>query len=501
MIKKIAIVGRDADAWLASLVLKLSLHSESQPVEIDLVELPSTLGPQDLYVTLPSQRGLNRMVGISDFDIMGRCKSLPSLAQRYSGWSGQAGSFVVPYDTAGINQGGVDFIHLWTKGRQNGLDVALEEFSLGSACAKRGKKFLHTEASADYSNASYGFNLSALEYLTSIAQKATAAGVNHRAGSVDHVTVVEGNIANVTLDDGYVIEADLFIDATGPEAVLRSALGDLHNEDWSHWFPADSKVIASIGKMNNVPAFSEHIAFEAGWMGVYPLAARTGVVVNTGAGYADINDAPNWIKSATGQDMVDGKVVSVNSGIVATPWRANCVCLGSSAVSLDALCGADMHLLHTSLAHLVSLLPVDADCGQEARRYNQKIRQHAENIRDYQLAYYWLSRNRPGQFWQRLSNDSLPDSLTQKIDLFQSLGLIPMNESETFQEEAWQALFAGFGIIPKAYSALVNTIPEQSQIQLMQDMLKFVANESGQMTDLATFVELNTEQEFSGSMF
>lgn len=498
MLKKITIVGRDIDAWLTALMLKISVASKDNPVVVELIELPSTLGPQDVVTALPSQRGLNQLLGISDFDVVSACNGLPTLGQRFSQWSERQSSYLLPYDSVGVDLNDVSFIHYWIRGRQAGLDVPLEEFSLGAAAAKRNRSLVLSEAASAFSNASYGFNLSALEYVKLVAKKALSAGVQHTVSDVEQVKVDNGKISGITLTGGERVEADLFIDASGQQRILSSALSENGFKSWQHWFACDKQVVASVAPLQPLPAFSEHIGFDGGWVGLYPLAKRTALKLNASP-QVDVASIPELIQKKTGLVMRDGKVLEKACGYLDQPWLGNCVSVGASAAGLDALDSPESHFLHTSIVYLISLLPVDGDFQDEAAVYNRRLALVRDNIRDFQLAHYFLRQQSPSETTLALTD--LPDRLVNKLETFKAIGTVPMQESEVFLEESWAMLFAANGLLPQSYSKLVDNMAEPDQIQSIQQILKFVSEESSQMPTMDTFVEMNTRSSFTGSLF
>ena len=62
-VESVAIVGRDAPLWLAAAVIQRSLAGAG--VRVQVVELPSWLGPVDCYSTLPSLGSMHRLLGVA----------------------------------------------------------------------------------------------------------------------------------------------------------------------------------------------------------------------------------------------------------------------------------------------------------------------------------------------------------------------------------------------------------------------------------------------------
>lgn len=502
-VQKVVIVGRDAAAWLAALALQQSFGRGADGIEIELVELPSQLGPQDAYTTLPSQQAFHRLLGLDETRLLRACAGLYSLGQRFSNWSGPDAAFLHAYDTHGISLSHVDFFQYWVKARANGLNVPLEDFSLGAAAAKQGRFVIFNDSTRAYSNATYGYNLDAIPYLRAIGRAALSAGLKHTVGELASVQATDGRIASVTLRDGSTVAGDLFVDASGAEARLLRHLEPGDNfESWSKWLPCDRVLTAMAAKLDPVPAFNQVSAFDNGWIGRFPLMSRTAIVAAWTSEHADPADVLEAVSALAGVRADSKPVIADNCpGIRRQPWVGNVVGIGDSAVSLDALDAARVHLLHTGISWLISMFPVDRDDTREASVYNAKMHAYAVGVRDFQISHFKLNRRFGDRFWDGVRDMPVPGTLERKLRLFSSRGVVAMEEHETFQESNWTAVFAGHRLLPDAWDPQVEKVPEQEQIANFQKMLKFIASEVQAMPSLEAHIELNMPQSASSFMF
>lgn len=501
-IRKIVIVGRDAAAWIAALALEKSFGRQGAGIEVELVELPSRLRPEDAYVTLPTQQALHRLLGLDEMRLLRACAGLYVLAQRFSNWSGAAPPFLHAYDTHGISLRHVGFFQYWLKARAGGLKVPLEEFSLGAVAAKQGRFIVFSETTEAFSNASYGYHLSAIPYLRAIGKSALAAGLKHTVGEVDTVHRRNGRIDSVRLVDGSVIEGELFVDASGPEGCLMRHVEKDNFESWREWLPCDRLMTASGPVLNPVPAFSQISAFREGWLGMYPLMDRTAMIAAYDSRHMSDDNVLLTMSAVSGLRLEgDGVATATATGRRREPWIGNCVAIGDTAVIPDALDALDLHPLHTGISYLVSLFPVDRDDMPEARIYNAKMASHAAGIRDFQISHYKLNRRFDEPFWDAVRDMHVPDTLAKKLRLFEARGIVRIEEDETFQEENWTSILAGHNLIPKAWDPLVDGSPEQEQIANFQRMLKFIASEVEAMPSLQAHLELNAPTPASDYIF
>jgi tryptophan halogenase len=129
------------------------------------------------------------------------------------------------------------------------------------------------------SSLKYAFHFDAGLYARFLRGFAEARGVTRVEGKVADVALrgEDGFIQSVTLEDGRVFEADLFIDCTGFRALLiGQALGGRYI-DWSHWLPNDRAVaIPCDTGGDGLTPYTRATADKAGWRWRIPLQHRTG---------------------------------------------------------------------------------------------------------------------------------------------------------------------------------------------------------------------------------
>lgn len=501
-VRKVVVVGRDADAWLSAHALQRSFGRRDDPVQVELVELPSLLRPQDAYVTLPTQKAFHNLLGFDETRLLRACSGVYALAQRFSNWSGSEAPFLHAYDTHGVSLSHIDFFQYWVKARASGLNVPLEEFSLGAVAAKQGRFVVFNESTESFSRATYGYHLDAIRYVKAVARTALESGLRHTVGDVADVHCSDGRIRSLQLGDGTIVEADLFVDASGADATLIRHLDPGGVEDWSRWLPCNRIMVASGPALTPIPAFSQVSAFRSGWVGLFPLMNRTAIVAVYDGAAVDDTEMHDTLTVLTGMRL-DGDVVAspFAAGGRDRHWIGNCVALGDAAAALEPLDAVQLHLLHTGVSYLVSLFPVDRDQMPEAGIFNDKMRAHAVGLRDFQVSHYKLNRRHDEPLWDRARDAESPATLARKLGLFSRRGAVAMDEHETFQEENWTSIFVGHRLLPTSWDPLVDATPEQEQIANFQKILGFIADEVREMPSLQAHIELNSPQATSDYVF
>lgn len=500
-VRKVVIVGEGAGAWLSALTLQRSFGKTG--IDVELVELPSSLRPEDGWATLPSQRAFHHLLGLDETRLLRAASGVLSLGQRFSNWSGPEAPFLHAYDTQGASLNQVGFYQYWLRARANGLDVPLEAFSLGAMAAAQGRFVVFNENTQAFSKATYGYNLSAIGYLKAIARVALHEGLQHTPAGLASVQHEGGRIVSITLKNGETRTADLFVDASGAAARLLRHLEPRGNfEDWQQWLPCDRTVVASANRLEPVPAFNQVSAFRSGWLGIYPLADRTLLLGRYASDYADSAEVAQTLSALSGLRIEgDAFTDTWTAGGRKAHWIGNCVAVGDAAVRPDPVDAAALHLLQTGLSWLVSLFPVDRGDMPEASVYNEKMTEQTTGVRDFQAAHFKLNRRFGEPMWDAVREQAPPQSLARKLALFEARGLVSMNDNESFQEENWTAILNGHGLSPRHWDPLVDSVPEAEQIAHFQGMLKFIAAEVQAMPTLQSHLEMNAPQAESDYIF
>lgn len=454
-IKKIAIIGRDADAWITAIFLKSGLGKLHSDLEIEVIELPTKLAKNDFYTVAPSNRALHKIIGINDNQINKMSYGHYFFAQKYSGWHQTNKEFIHAYDKSGINFNGVDFYHYWLKASKSGLQLAFEDFSLGAVIAQ------HGTFEANKHKANYGAHLMAVPYLSAIASIAKERGVKHTKAELKAVNVHNDKIVTVELLDNTVITADLFIDASGSEAVLMSELQQQGFESWSALFHCDRVITASAPPLTPMPLCSQIKALSCGWYGVFPLANNTGIKVYYSSKHKTKNAVVTEVSSNLGINISNVVEHEHRCGITMKPWIANCIAIGETITTLESLDALDLQALFASLQLLRQLFPNNDDYKLEAKTYNRKIRANIEHLRDFQLSHYLLNTLHGQSFWDECRQIAPSLNLQEKVSLFKRFGYVSIREDDTFQENSWACIFNGHGVKPDSHHPLVDNMPDE----------------------------------------
>lgn len=438
-IRRVAVVGGDAIAWLAACALARAFRHRQ--LEVHLLESTTAGAPPGRW-TLPSQRGMHALLGIQEADLVQRTGATFKLATEHIGWQGEGSRFLHAHGELGREVGGVPFYKLLLRDGLAGRADPPSNYSLAATAASLGR-FARPmgEGAALKSSFTYGFHLDEAAYVAYLREHAAKLGVTRVPGALAGVERSGGNIAALQLSDGSSLVADLFIDCTGRDATVIGAAGA--RVDWSASLPCDRMLVARARALPEPPAVTRTIAASAGWLWRLPLARETLVGYAFSSAFSSEEAARAELRSvepAAGEAMLTARW---SSGRRSSFWDGNCIALGSAALELEPLVGADLHVAQLGIGTLIELFPLDTDCAVERAEYNRVTADHIDGVRDFTLAHYLAGPPRAGAFWEAVRAVPPPERLGRKLELFRANGRVELLDGESFEETDWAWLLLG----------------------------------------------------------
>ena len=457
MIKTVVIAGRDAAAWLSAHVLYQALGHTGLVIKV--VELPSLVRHEDIYPSLPALEALHRLLGFDEHAVLGATGGAYAMGQSFVNFNGPNTTFFHPYGSHGVGLDSLPFLPFYLRARRASLKVAIEDFSLTAAAAKQGRFIVPDTETQLFARTDYGYHLPArayVQYLKAAAMRANIAV--HAATTLSVDSDAPGHIAAIVTGSGERIEGDLFIDASGAEALLLRKALQVPFDSWRSWFGADRVLAAAGPRLKTIPTFGQIRANAHGWLGLYAAQRATHVVNVYDSRLQDDDEALRNAAAVSGLTLGDAFVSPLAPGRSHQAWSGNCVAIGEAACVFDPTDSLALQAIQTGLVQLLSLFP-NRPNGPESAAYNRLMQQTFEGMRDFQLSHAVLGRH-DGAFWQKARAITPPPSLQAKLDLFTARGLVPLDDEDTFAGDSWEAVFLGHGLTPLSYEPLADAVPD-----------------------------------------
>jgi tryptophan halogenase len=436
-IRTVVVVGGGITASSTAAALKRRIPS----LDITMImtkPAPAALADR-MISTLPSIQGFHRDIGLTDEDTIQRAGSGLRMGTLFEGWAERSPAYVHAYGSYGAPIGGVAFHQLYLREGRAGFD----RFSAAAQLARAGQV-------ADA--AEHGLQLNLPRYGEMMRAYAQHLEVSERRGEIAEVGLrADGFIEAVTLEDGSKHTADLFVDCTGPDALLRSKAGG-QLEDWSQWLPCDRITLSEGPAVPDAIALDDASATADGWR----WSASSTASSLSGHAYSSVHAS---IDEA-------GESIELRQGRWRDLFARNCVAIGDAAVSVEPLEWTNLHLAHSQIDRLISMMP-GRDCAPvELGEFNRQCGQEADRIRDF-LCLHYVCSDRSEPFWKDASRISPPPSLSHTLSLFRERGRLPYYEEETFTRDSWLAVLLGQGIRPRRVDPMTDLVPREQAERAM----------------------------------
>jgi tryptophan halogenase len=467
----VVVVGRDLDLWLSACVLQKALHRSG--VNVTAIELPTQLHASDIYATQPALEALHNRLRINESELFSETHAAFSLGQSFVGIGGQA--YFHAYGAYGSTIDYRSFFPHWLRARALGANASLEDFSLTAASAKHGRMLIPDRATESYGRTDYAYHLPAVEYVRLLKRLAQKRGVAVHETQTATCTLDPrtGDISAITLDQERRVGGQLFIDASGPEALLIGSTLRVPRESWVT--PVDRVVVASANAFASIPPYAEIRAHANGWVGLYPSRACTHVIHAYSSELCSASEALESAKAASRLALQNATIRICDPGIRTRAWERNCVAVGGAAGAFDPVHSVESQALQMGLVHLLSLFPAGEEvCAAERAEFNRVGRLSFERLHDFQSAHYLLNRYEPSIFWTQARETPPSQELAHKIATFRARGEVPMYEHETFSLDSWLAQFIGHGQIPETYDPAADCMPPDVLKVELKRILHFI---------------------------
>ena len=395
-------------------------------------------------VTAPSAYAFNLAAGVSEPRLMLDSDSTFSWGTHFQDWGAGNLSWVQCSHLPLQVIGGVLFHHhLWRLGMSE-----LEPFLVPAIAARRGV-FAHPVDKGPklLARAEYGYQFNPYSYCAPFAAAARAFQVETVAATISDVVCDEGKISALRLSNGRVIEADLFVDCTGPDARLLSRLG----------------VEAPVGRRLRA-AFSQRaterigppcrsvVARDFGWQSETSLKASVARLTV----YAPETEG----EALAAHGEVPQHTGAITLGRRASGWVGNCVAIGHAASVLEPLSHAPMLLLEREIDRLLTLVPFSHDMSVERREFNRQGAEDFTHAEIFNRAILETPPKAQTAFWLAASAEPPHEKLVQKIIQFESRGWLAAFDLEPFSPEDWVILHHGMRRRPARYDRMADRTPE-----------------------------------------
>ncbi len=481
-IRSICIVGGGSAGWMAAAALSTALQGS---VRIDLIESDEigTVGVGE--ATIPPIRLFNNQLGIAEDEFLRATKGSFKLGIEFVNWGTLGHRYFHPFGTFGADFDRVPVHQWWLRERARGDPSSLDELSMAWVAARE-ERFAHPtrDPGLVQSTYDYAYHFDAGLYARYLRTLSETRDVTRHEGKIARVRRAgdAGLIEAVTLADGRVFEADLWIDCSGFRGLLIEETLHAGYEDWSHWLPCDRAVAVPCAHVQGLTPYTRSTAQSAGWQWRIPLQHRVGNgYVYCSRHISDDEATATLLAGLDGEALAEPRPLRFVTGRRRSAWTGNCVAIGLSAGFMEPLESTSLHLVQSGLQRLLALFP-DRDFDPiVSDEFNALTRMEWERIRDFLILHYKLTRRDDTPLWRECSAMPIPPELSHKIAHFRRYGRLVSEGPELFLNPSWLAVHIGQGNLPERWEPMVDARTHVDAPKMLAGLRRVMRDAAGDM--------------------
>jgi tryptophan halogenase len=482
-IRKVVIAGGGTAGWLAACALS---HQFRDQLDITLVESEQigTVGVGES--TVPPIRTFHRFLQIDEQEFLRAVAGTFKLSISFENWRKHGERYIHPFGITGQSTLACGFHHFWLDSQSRGMQSQLGDFCLETV-ASRGDQF----SLQQQPQINYAYHFDAGLYARFLRRIAEGYGLKRIEGKIREVRqhAASGSVEALALEDGQVIEGDLFIDCTGFRGLLIEQTLHTGYEDWNHWLPSDRAVAVQTESIGPPVPYTRAIAHEAGWRWHIPLQHRVGCgLVFSSRHMSDDEARAKLLHDVGAPPIKDPWLVPFRTGRRLKAWNKNVVSLGLASGFIEPLESTSIHLAISAVVRLIQLFPVDGIAPSLVDLYNDVSRAEMEHVRDFIILHYHANQ-RDEPMWKECREMALPESLAIRLRAWRERAHAWQGADELFRLDSWTHVLLGQGIVPGQHHPLARALSDADLRELLDSIRRPIARVVAQMPPQQEFIE------------
>lgn len=438
--------------------------------------------------TLPHIRYFVESLGLDESDFMKATHATFKLGIDFHDFGSIGTHYLHPFGVFGAELNGVPFHHYWLRLRNEGKGGDLFSTSIANVMADH-KRFAPPP---DINLYNYAYQFDATLFGPYLREYSLARGAARIEGKVVEVQVdaESGNVSALRMENGDVVEGDLFVDCSGFRALLIGQTLDEEWEDWSDWLPCDRAVaMPCVTADGLLEPYTRAHAMEAGWRWRIPLQHRVGNgYVYSSSHISDQDAADALIAAVEGEAMAEPRLLKFRAGRRKRSWSRNVVAIGLASGFLEPLESTSIYLVQGAIAQLIELFPIGTIRDSDRDEFNRVVDVEYDRIRDFLILHYHATTRDDSDFWNHTRTMRVPDSLHEKMEIWRSSARVAKYSQGLFFEASWVAVYCGQGVIPQRWDQRADLYERAALEQAVNRLRRKVSDVVAKMPDHGEFI-------------
>ena len=492
-LSRITIVGGGTAGWMTAALLSRLF---TRGYEIRLIESDEigTIGVGE--ATIPAIRIFAQLAGIDEIEMVRATQATFKLGIEFVNWREPGHSYIHGFGKIGQDLLWLHTHQFWLKMAQRGQVRPFDHYSLNTLAARK-NRFAPPDTrnpNSPIADIDYAYHFDASLFAAYLRRQSEARGVRRIEGKIVEVKQRAGHgfVDYVVLADGRTVDGDLFIDCSGMRGLLIGQTLGVGYEDWDRWLLCDRALAVASESVTPLTPYTRSTAHCAGWQWRIPLQHRIGNGHVYSSQHIDDEEAARvLLANLESNPVADPRAVRFRPGKREKAWDKNVVAIGLSSGFLEPLESTSIHLIQTAILRLIALFPGQGFNAADIAEYNRQTDFEYRDVRDFIIAHYKVTNREDTPFWAYLKHMDVPDSLSERLELFQSSARFFMHgKAELFREESWVQVLLGQGL-PMRHDPMVDLIPDNEAIAYLRDIEEVIEDVANSMADHATYIARN----------
>ena len=124
-----------------------------------------------------------------------------------------------------------------------------------------------------------------------------------------------------------------------------------------------------------------------------------------------------------------------------------------------------------------------------SQEYNRQLTKKFEQVRDFIILHYKATQRSDSEFWTYCRTMSVPDSLSDRMELFHQAGRVFRYEDELFSKTSWIAVLLGQNVVPQTVDPIVSTLDAGQIAHSLGSMRAAMTGAATKMPTLEAFLK------------
>ena len=309
-------------------------------------------------------------------------------------------------------------------------------------------------------------------------------GVQHIRATVQDITHTNDVIESLTLDNGQIIVADLFVDCTGFHKKLVKTLG--WQQKIYHDHPIKAAWVCQTEYNDEMLNYSESIAEPYGWRFRIGLYHRMGNGYCFSPDHVSEQDALAYFEKQIGPQRRPPKLIKWTPSRLVDFAKGNVVAIGLSTGFVEPMEANQLYNIISGIRRLSNVVKKSRQ-NWTWDTYNKEAAFAVDDCAEFLLAHYTLTSRQDTEFWRDMK------SLGKKLNHHDMiLNKIKDPRNSVFESIAGRTLFPDYMWMQMAVAW--GHYPTTDLDKTRHDLAKLVINSTEQKHNIVSTVMMNNRE-------